>query len=362
MSAFHLYTAYAIVPTQTLRPLHVAFVLCLTFLMFPLARRFRHRVMWWDWLAIALSIAVVVYLIRGGDDFTDRNTAPENLGHRARPRTDRAGARGDAPHHRLDHAGDHVGFHRLCAVGPVPAGAVDAQGLRDRPPGGRDVHDAGRHLRRRGRRVVVADHPVHHLRRVPAALGCRQVLHRLLVLGDGRQAHRRRTHRGAGVVSAGRAVGLGCGHHRHARCRGLPDAQQGGLRAQRGRRPARGRWLGRDHLAAGARRRGVPDRRVPEDLVPRRAADGRHPDAAVLPGVVPDGGDRCAQVRHARRRLRQARIGVVAVAQVLVPLSLAGVDRRFHDGRLFAGAERVLGHCGVVRHQHAAARHRATAL
>jgi TRAP transporter 4TM/12TM fusion protein len=78
MSAFHLYTAYAIVPTQTLRPLHVAFVLCLSFLMFPLARRFRHRVMWWDWLAIALAIAVVAYLIQGGDDFTDRNTAPEN--------------------------------------------------------------------------------------------------------------------------------------------------------------------------------------------------------------------------------------------------------------------------------------------
>jgi TRAP transporter 4TM/12TM fusion protein len=78
MSAFHLYTAYAIVPTQTLRPLHVAFVLCLSFLVFPLAKRFRHRVMWWDWLAVALSIAIVAYAIRGGDDFTDRNTSPEN--------------------------------------------------------------------------------------------------------------------------------------------------------------------------------------------------------------------------------------------------------------------------------------------
>ncbi len=77
MSVFHLYTAYAIVPTQTLRPLHVAMVLCLCFLVFPLAPRFRHRVMWWDWLAVALSIAIVVYLIRGGDDFTDRNTLPE---------------------------------------------------------------------------------------------------------------------------------------------------------------------------------------------------------------------------------------------------------------------------------------------
>jgi TRAP transporter 4TM/12TM fusion protein len=76
MSAFHLYTAYAIVPTQTLRPVHVAFVLFLSFLVFPLHPRFRHRVMWWDWLAGALAIAVVVYLIQGGDDITDRNTSP----------------------------------------------------------------------------------------------------------------------------------------------------------------------------------------------------------------------------------------------------------------------------------------------
>jgi len=76
MSAFHLYTAYAIVPTQTLRPIHVSCVLFLCFLVFPIAARFRHRVMWWDWLACALSIAIVVYLIQGGDDFTDRNTQP----------------------------------------------------------------------------------------------------------------------------------------------------------------------------------------------------------------------------------------------------------------------------------------------
>ncbi len=76
MSVFHLYTAYAIVPTQTLRPIHVGFVLCLCFLMFPVAARYRHRIMWWDWLAAALSIAVVVYLVQGGDDFTDRNTSP----------------------------------------------------------------------------------------------------------------------------------------------------------------------------------------------------------------------------------------------------------------------------------------------
>jgi len=77
MSAFHLYTAYAIVPTQTLRPVHVGFVLFLCFLVFPIAPRFRHRVMWWDWIAAVVAVAAVAYLIHGGDDITDRNTDPE---------------------------------------------------------------------------------------------------------------------------------------------------------------------------------------------------------------------------------------------------------------------------------------------
>jgi TRAP transporter 4TM/12TM fusion protein len=76
MSVFHLYAAYSIVPTQTLRPLHVGMVLFLCYLVFPVAPRYRNRVMWWDWLAAAISIAIVVYLIQGGDDFTDRNTSP----------------------------------------------------------------------------------------------------------------------------------------------------------------------------------------------------------------------------------------------------------------------------------------------
>jgi TRAP transporter 4TM/12TM fusion protein len=77
MSLFHLYAAYAIVPTQVLRPVHVAFVLFLSFLVFPVSRRFRHRVMPWDWALGMLAIAIVAYLIMGGDDFTDRNTRPD---------------------------------------------------------------------------------------------------------------------------------------------------------------------------------------------------------------------------------------------------------------------------------------------
>jgi TRAP transporter 4TM/12TM fusion protein len=77
MSVFHLYTAYAIVPTQTLRYIHVAFVLFLCFMVFPVAARWRHRLMWWDCIAALLAIAIAVYAIQGGDDFTDRNTSPE---------------------------------------------------------------------------------------------------------------------------------------------------------------------------------------------------------------------------------------------------------------------------------------------
>src|SRR5687767_4938473 len=78
MSVFHLYTAYAIVRPEHLRSIHVAFVLFLTCLIFPVARRFRHRVMWWDWALAAAGVATAVYLITGGDDFFDRSILPND--------------------------------------------------------------------------------------------------------------------------------------------------------------------------------------------------------------------------------------------------------------------------------------------
>jgi len=76
MSVFHLYTAYAIVRPEHLRAIHVAFVLFLTFLIFPVSRRFRHRIMWWDWAIAAGGVATAVYLIMGGDAFFDRSILP----------------------------------------------------------------------------------------------------------------------------------------------------------------------------------------------------------------------------------------------------------------------------------------------
>jgi TRAP transporter 4TM/12TM fusion protein len=76
MSVYHLYSAYAIVSAQVLRATHLAFVLFLCFLVFPVARRWRHRIMWWDWAFALLAVALTWYLIQGGDDLTDRNTMP----------------------------------------------------------------------------------------------------------------------------------------------------------------------------------------------------------------------------------------------------------------------------------------------
>ena len=76
MSIFHLYAAYEIVRTEVMRAVHVAFVLLLCYLVFPVARRYRHRVMWWDWLLALLGITIAVYLVAQGDDFFDRSILP----------------------------------------------------------------------------------------------------------------------------------------------------------------------------------------------------------------------------------------------------------------------------------------------
>jgi TRAP transporter 4TM/12TM fusion protein len=79
MSLFHLYAALEIVPAQVLRPVHVGWTLLLVFLLFPIARRYRNRLMWWDVVCAALGVATIVYLLAGGDDFWDRNTLPDRV-------------------------------------------------------------------------------------------------------------------------------------------------------------------------------------------------------------------------------------------------------------------------------------------
>jgi TRAP transporter 4TM/12TM fusion protein len=79
MSLFHLWAAWSIVPTTTLRYVHVGFAMALGFLLFPAARRFRHRFMPWDAVLIAAGIYATWYLIAGGDELQDRYVFPEPM-------------------------------------------------------------------------------------------------------------------------------------------------------------------------------------------------------------------------------------------------------------------------------------------
>ena len=79
MSLFHMYAAYATMPTHILRGIHVAFVLFLCFLLFPVTKRFRHRVCWWDWIAAGLSLVIVGNMLFGGDAFLERAIEPTVL-------------------------------------------------------------------------------------------------------------------------------------------------------------------------------------------------------------------------------------------------------------------------------------------
>jgi TRAP transporter 4TM/12TM fusion protein len=85
---FHLYVAVAgswpftatpMIATQDLRYTHVAFVLVLSFLLFPVALKFRNRIRWWDVVPAIAAVVIIAYAIQGGDDFTDRAAVPLKL-------------------------------------------------------------------------------------------------------------------------------------------------------------------------------------------------------------------------------------------------------------------------------------------
>ncbi|HVG05853.1 MAG TPA: TRAP transporter fused permease subunit, partial [Burkholderiaceae bacterium] len=79
MSLYHLYAAYGIVTTTTLRYVHVAFTLFLVFLLFPALKRWRHKFSWLDLVLALVGVATSVYALAGGDNFLDRSTAPNTI-------------------------------------------------------------------------------------------------------------------------------------------------------------------------------------------------------------------------------------------------------------------------------------------
>ena len=82
MTLFHLYAAYDIVPTIPLRYTHVAFVLLLSFLLFPLSERFRNRIQWFDVIPPLLGIATIVYALAQGRTVMTAGTGEPDLAHR----------------------------------------------------------------------------------------------------------------------------------------------------------------------------------------------------------------------------------------------------------------------------------------
>ena len=129
MSLYHLYAAYGIVTTTTLRYVHVAFMLFLVFLLFPAVRRLRHRFSWSDLICALVGVATSVYALIGGDAFLDRSTAPNTTRHHHGRRADRTRAGSSAAFHRLDHA---VRVCALCRVRDgrsLPARTVDTSRL-----------------------------------------------------------------------------------------------------------------------------------------------------------------------------------------------------------------------------------------
>jgi TRAP transporter 4TM/12TM fusion protein len=76
MSLVHMYAAVGIIMTQVLRGIHVMFVLFLAFLVFPSLKRFRNRVLWYDYILSALGVAVIVYTFLDFEEFIYRSVTP----------------------------------------------------------------------------------------------------------------------------------------------------------------------------------------------------------------------------------------------------------------------------------------------
>ena len=76
MSILHLYAAIGIFTTQVLRGIHVMFILFLSFLVFPSFKRYKNRIVWYDYLLALLGVAVIVYMLVDFDEFIYRSVIP----------------------------------------------------------------------------------------------------------------------------------------------------------------------------------------------------------------------------------------------------------------------------------------------
>lgn len=78
MSLIHLYAAVGVIMTQVLRGIHVMFVLFLSFLVFPSFKRFKNRIIWYDYLLALLGIVVIAYTFIDFEAFIYRSVVPNS--------------------------------------------------------------------------------------------------------------------------------------------------------------------------------------------------------------------------------------------------------------------------------------------
>ena len=79
MSAFAIYSTIIPVTTQILRGIHVAFLMALTFLCYPIAKKFKGKINFIDIILLVLSIATIGYMLWDFEGFIYRAVTPEKF-------------------------------------------------------------------------------------------------------------------------------------------------------------------------------------------------------------------------------------------------------------------------------------------
>ncbi len=78
MSLFAIYTAVFPVTTQIVRGIHVAFLLALSFLFYPIAAKFKGKINYFDVFLSILGLACIGYMLLDFEDFIYRAVTPES--------------------------------------------------------------------------------------------------------------------------------------------------------------------------------------------------------------------------------------------------------------------------------------------
>ena len=370
LSCFHYYTAgFGLLRETTHRGVHLAFVLGLIFIVFE----FRHSaaagtqrprsawapggVPWIDWLlafAVALSVLYIPYVFNdlafrvGNPSCTRRRDGLDPVG---------AAARGHASQHGLAAAADRDRLHGLCAGRPDLPGPAQACRRELGPAGQPPVPHQPGHLRHRGRRGRDLCLSLRAVRRAGHAHRPGAIVPRHRV--DDRRPLRRRAGQGervrlGDVRHAVRLVGGQrghCGFAHHSR----DDPRR--LSARVRRRGGSGGVHRRPDHAAGARRGGVPDDRVPRRPVPdhHRGRGGAGVHALlrrVHAGALRGQALRAAR-SHRRRDAQAARVAAPALADID---SVGAADR--HPGQRPHAVPGCVHRHHVVRHRRAHHRRR----